>query len=244
MSIAFSLPPLATNGFVYAFKNSDFVGQSICVGLFLFSIVIWVVMLEKCMTLKKAARDTAEFIRQFKENKSPLFLKNQAENDRSPAARVFEAACARIDEFRIELPGSGRRALRDDELEVLKGTVEQAVEEQIVMLEKRMIVISTAVSAGPFLGLFGTVWGITIAFTNLALIGRADIQTLAPGVSGALLTTVIALFVAIPSLVFYNIISSQLKNLTVRLDNFASEIVAQFKIEQLEAILQAGRERK
>ena len=127
---------------------------------------------------------------------------------------------------------------------MLKGTVEQAVEEQIVMLEKRMIVISTAVSAGPFLGLFGTVWGITIAFTNLALIGRADIQTLAPGVSGALLTTVIALFVAIPSLVFYNIISSQLKNLTVRLDNFASEIVAQFKIEQLEAILQAGRERK
>ena len=243
MSFCSFLPTLADSGMSYAFRNSDIVGQSICVVLFLFSIVFWVVMLEIYLTLRQAMKDTLRFTDQVKENKNPLFLKNKAEDDRSPAARVFEAACGRIDDFRIELPGSGRRALRDDELEVLRGTVEQSVEEQLVMLEKRMIFLSTAVSASPFLGLFGTVWGITIAFTNLALIGRADIQTLAPGVSGALLTTVIALFVAIPSLVGYNIISSQLKAMTVRLDNFAGEIVARFKIEQLETIL-ASRERK
>ena len=243
MNFCTVLPPLADSGMSYAFRNSDVVGQSICVILFLFSVVMWVVMLEKYLTLRQALKDTLHFVGEFSKNKNPLFLKNRAEDDRSPAARVFQAACARIDDFRIELPGGGRRALRDDELEVLRGTVDQSVEEQLVILEKRMIFLSTAVSASPFLGLFGTVWGITIAFTNLALIGRADIQTLAPGVSGALLTTVIALFVAIPSLIGYNIISSQLKNLTVRLDNFAGEIFARFKIEQLETILAAG-ERK
>lgn len=244
MSFCTILPPLADSGIAYAFRNSDAVGQFICVLLVLFSVVMWVVMLEKYLTLRQAMKDTVRFIRAFKDNKkNPLFLKNKAQDDRSPAARVFEAACARIDEFRIELPGGGRRALRDDELEVLRGTVEQSVEEQLVVLEKRMIFLSTAVSASPFLGLFGTVWGITIAFTNLAIIGRADIQTLAPGVSGALLTTVIALLVAIPSLIGYNYISSVLKNITVTLDNFAGEISARFKIEQLEAILAAG-ERK
>jgi biopolymer transport protein TolQ len=112
----------------------------------------------------------------------------------------------------------------------------QSVEEQILFLEKRMMFLATAVSASPFLGLFGTVWGITLAFTNLAIQGRADIQTLAPGVSGALLTTVIALFVAIPSLVGYNIIANSIKDITVRLDNFSENVAARLKIEQMESI--------
>ena len=97
--------------------------------------------------------------------------------------------------------------MSDDELEVMRSAMNQAVEDQLVILQSRTMVLATAVSGSPFLGLFGTVWGITVAFTKLAQAGKADVQTLAPGVSGALLTTVIALFVALPSMVGYNIIT-------------------------------------
>ncbi len=125
--------------------------------------------------------------------------------------------------------------MSDDELEVMRSAMNLAVEDQLVILEKRTMVLATAVSGSPFLGLFGTVWGITVAFTKLAQAGRADVQTLAPGVSGALLTTVIALFVALPSMVGYNIITSKIKNFTVHLDNFVDEVYAKFKIEQLDS---------
>ena len=92
----------------------------------------------------------------------------------------------------------------------------------------------TAVSISPFLGLFGTVWGIMLAFTEMAMAGRPDIQTLAPGVSGALLTTVLGLLVAIPSLVGYNTITFYIKQVTVHMDNFVEEFIAKLKIEQLE----------
>ncbi len=234
---------LADSAMSYAFTNSDLMGQSICVVLFLFSIAVWVVMLEKIITLRQAMKDIRRFMRQFSEKRNPLYYKESVVNDPSPAARIFQAACERIETFKIDIPGGGRRTLNDDELAVIKSTMAQEVEEQITIFEKRTMFLATAVSASPFLGLFGTVWGITIAFTNLAIQGKADIQTLAPGVSGALLTTVIALFVAIPSLVGYNIIGGLIKNLTVKLDDFSEEISARLKIEQMESV-RAFQERK
>ena len=125
--------------------------------------------------------------------------------------------------------------MTDDELDVMRSAMNLAVEDQLIILEKRTMVLATAVSGSPFLGLFGTVWGITVAFANLAQMHQANIDTLAPGVSGALLTTVIALFVALPSMVGYNIITTKIKNFTVHLDNFVDEVYAKFKIEQLDS---------
>ena len=130
--------------------------------------------------------------------------------------------------------------MSDDELEVMRSAMNLAVEDQLVILEKRTMILATAVSGSPFLGLFGTVWGITVAFTQLAQAGKADVQTLAPGVSGALLTTVIALLVALPSMVGSNIITSYIKNFTVHLDNFVDEVYAKFKIEQLDSYRASG----
>ena len=125
--------------------------------------------------------------------------------------------------------------MTDDELDVMRSAMNLAVEDQLIILEKRTMVLATAVSGSPFLGLFGTVWGITVAFANLAQMHQANIDTLAPGVSGALLTTVVALFVALPSMVGYNIITTKIKNFTVHLDNFVDEVYAKFKIEQLDS---------
>jgi len=235
-NIALSLSPLlASNSMLYAFQKSDLVGQSICWILFLSSIAVWVIMIEKGYSLGKAMKNSQAFLRAFREKKNPLGLREKAEASNSPAAAVYLTACERIDSFHLEVPGGGRRAMSDDELEVMRSAMNLAVEDQLVVLEKRTMVLATAVSGSPFLGLFGTVWGITVAFTQLAQAGTPDIKTLAPGVSGALLTTVIALLVALPSMVGYNIITSRIKNFTVHLDNFVDEVYAKFKIEQLDS---------
>ena len=220
---------------VYAFTNSDFVGKAICAILFLTSIVVWVVMIEKGVSLSKALRNSQAFLQAFREKRDPLGLRARAEADHSPAAAVYLAACERIASFHLEFSNTRRRAMTDDELDVMRSAMNLAVEDQLIILEKRTMVLATAVSGSPFLGLFGTVWGITVAFANLAQMHQANIDTLAPGVSGALLTTVVALFVALPSMVGYNIITTKIKNFTVHLDNFVDEVYAKFKIEQLDS---------
>lgn len=230
------LPVADTNEIAYAFGNSDLLGQAICVSLFIFSIVTWIVMCAKIGNIKKAAQDNEQFLRYFREKRNPLAITEQLNIKYCPVSAVYFEALSKIEAFHLTDRTSGvRRALSDAELGVVQATMDQAIEKQLSCLDKGMIFLQTAVSGSPFLGLFGTVWGITTAFTSLAIKGKADIQTLAPGVSGALLTTVIALFVAIPSLVGYNIISSHLKKMTVTLDNFAEEFLSRLKIEQLDS---------
>ena len=236
LNVSLSISPLlASNGIVYAFKESDVVGQAICVILFIASVVVWFIMGEKACSLNTAMKKSQAFLRAFREKRNPLGLKDKAQESNSPAAAVYLAACERIESFHLELPGGGRRAMTDDELSVMRSAMTQAVEDQIVILAKRTMILATAVSGSPFLGLFGTVWGITVAFTKLAQAGKADVQTLAPGVSGALLTTVIALLVALPSMVGSNFIASSINDITVHLDNFVEEVYAKFKIEQLDS---------
>ena len=238
-------PILASDGgMLYAFSHSDLLGQLICIVLFIFSIFTWIVMINKYRTMRKMEEANNKFIRTFREKRSPLSLNETSNLAYCPIAAVYLAAKNKIEAFHLVDRATGtRRALSDAELEIVKSNVEQSIEDQLVKLDKSMIFLQTAVSASPFLGLFGTVWGITIAFTNLASKGKADIGTLAPGVSGALLTTVIALIVAIPSLVGYNIITASIRKMTVQLDNFAEEFHSRLKIEQLDSIAAASGEK-
>jgi biopolymer transport protein TolQ len=111
--------------------------------------------------------------------------------------------------------------------------MEESVSDQIVALEDKIIFLMTSVSISPFLGLFGTVWGIMLAFTEMAQAGKPDISTLAPGISGALLTTVLGLVVAIPSLIGYNYITFYIKQITVFMDNFVEETLAKYEMERV-----------
>ncbi len=236
MSPAVFVPcALAMNGVSYAFVHTDILGQTLVVVLMLFSVLTWTIMLEKGIGLSKAKKASELFIATFREKRNPLALKDKAAADLSPVARVFESGVARLTQFYGPKADLSRRPrpLSEIELEVLRSTLEQTVSDQIIVLEEKMTFLSTAVSASPFLGLFGTVWGIMLAFTSLAQAGKADIQVLAPGVSGALLTTVLGLVVAIPSLIGYNVITILNKQLTVHMDNFVEEFVSKLKLEQL-----------
>ncbi len=223
------------SGVFYAFTHTDLLGQSLAIGLLIYSTLTWTIMLEKGIGLSKAKKASQHFVAVFREKRNPMALKDKAADDISPVARVFESGVARLGQFYGPKADLSRRprALSNIEMEVLRATLEQSVGDQIMVIEEKMTFLCTAVSASPFLGLFGTVWGIMLSFTALAQEGKADIQVLAPGVSGALLTTVVGLVVAIPSLVGYNVITILNKEITVHMDNFVEEFISKLKLEQI-----------
>ena len=233
LMIPLALPGLADTSLYYAFRNSDVLGKGIVIVLFLFSMITWCIMADKGIGLKCALRDCAAFLEKFRSKRDPMTFADRIEEEPSPAARVCEAAYLRISQMNVTLPNGASRALSFEEIDIIRATMEQAVADQIIVLEGKMIFLATAVSISPFMGLFGTVWGIMLAFTELAIAGKADIQTLAPGVSCALLTTVAGLLVAIPSVIGYNVITSQIKSTIVHLDNFVEEFIVKLKIENI-----------
>jgi len=113
-------------------------------------------------------------------------------------------------------------------MNAVRSALEREVGEQALKMEDRMTVLATAVSGAPFLGLLGTVWGVMDTFSAIAAEHSASLTTMAPGVSGALITTVTGLLVAIPAMFGYNFLVVTIRGMTVELDNFAGELAAAF----------------
>jgi biopolymer transport protein ExbB/TolQ len=107
--------------------------------------------------------------------------------------------------------------------------MERAVGEESLRLESNLIILATAVSGAPFLGLLGTVWGVMDAFSGIAQAGQASLAAMAPGVSGALITTVVGLLVAIPAMFGYNFLTTYTRSFIVETENFAAECAAVFE---------------
>lgn len=229
----------------YAFQQSDIVGMTIVVVLFFGSVFTWVVMIEKAIALRRAKKYSEIFMTSFRDKAYPLHVFREATRNPSPVSRVYEYGAMQLMAF-YELPydradqyGSAaypERKISPAEVEAVRTALDKAVSDQILVISERVDFLATAVSLAPFLGLFGTVWGIMVAFCSLAMEGKASIGALAPGVSGALLTTVVGLVVAIPSLIGYNMLTQYIKKLTVYMDNFEEEFIAKLNLEQLNFI--------
>jgi biopolymer transport protein TolQ len=235
---------IAAQGVGYAFSHSDIVGQSIVVFLLFASVLTWTIMLDKGLALHRAVK-LSEYLISFTRNSKTIFgLYRNAKDNPSPVAQVYMAGASKLMEFQslthekvsiMQTHGESPQVkLTQSEISAIQTALEREVAEQIMTLEKRIGVLGTAVSVSPFFGLFGTVWGIMMAFTAVAAHGSANIGALAPGVSGALLTTVVGLVVAIPSLIGYNLLTVTIRKLTVYMDNFTEDFIAKVKLEQLE----------
>jgi len=233
-------------GVYYAYQNSDSVGKGIVIFLLVGSVLTWTVMLDKVMALCRAKRLSERFLFRFRDNRrnvaTPSLVRDGA-GDPAPVAVVYTAGVEKLLEFYESgqdtniISTSGGIApvkLSDAQYNAIEAVLESEVSSQIEHLETRIGLLATLVSLSPFCGLFGTVWGVMMAFCGIAAAGKSDFTALAPGVAGALLTTVAGLVVAIPSLVGYNMLTGMIRSLTVQMDNFTEEFMVRIKLEQLE----------
>jgi biopolymer transport protein ExbB/TolQ len=222
-----------------AYQISSFMsGKLIVLVLIAASAVAWAVMLTKHFELKAAQDQSDLFQAAFRRETSPLalFVRRQIFPG-SPIFQVYKAGCAAIG-GELEVAGRGSSDLFSPEtehhrieltplqVEVVRRVTERTVSDQILSMENRMGFLMTAVSVSPLLGLLGTVWGVLEAFGAMATAGSANLSAVAPGISAALLTTVIGLLVAIPSTIGYNLLAGRIRKLAVQMDNFSQEFAS------------------
>jgi len=226
-------------GLQYGLEHSNPTCWIICGILALLSITSWAVILSKHFLLSRVHRANLSFLREYRESNHALELYQQREpHEFSSFYHIYHAACREMswyllgeDEpgttFAARLQGAGR--ITPSQMNAVQVAMERSVAEAALRLEARMSWVATSLSGAPFLGLLGTVWGILDTFSTLTTAGgTATLATLAPGITTALVTTVLGLIVAIPSMVGYNALVNRIRGMVVRLDNFASELNAGF----------------
>ena len=227
------------NGLLYAFEHSTMPGKVIMLLLFVGSVFSWTVMVTKYRVMHIAKKQRARFLARFRADRHPLRLFADRERfDGAPVFSVYRAGCrelafqllgsAEVDEtFRGRLDSAVK--ISPAQMRVVDSAMERGVGEAALRLESQMILLATAVSGAPFLGLLGTVWGVMDTFGGVASAGSANLAAMAPGVSAALITTVTGLLVAIPAMFGYNYLVTTLRGMVVELDNFAAELASEFE---------------
>ena len=237
----FSLILLAYSdgGLVFAFEQSTLPGKLVLGALFVGSVFSWSVMLSKFLTLRVASRQKEAFLELFRQDRFPLRVYGDGLSfEGAPVFSVYLAGChelayqllgaAEVDEtFASRLEGAGK--ITPAQMRVVAVAMERAVGESALLLESLMIILATAVSGAPFIGLLGTVWGVMETFADVAKAGSASLAAMAPGVSAALITTVTGLLVAIPAMFGYNYLVTTVRGMIVGLDNFAAELTSAFE---------------
>jgi biopolymer transport protein TolQ len=238
-AMLFSIPTLAAGGLVYAFQESTMPGRIILILLFTGSIFSWTVMVTKFRVIRFAQRRRSQFLELFRADRQPLRIyTDRIRFEGAPVFAIYKAGCqeltfqllgsSEVDEtFRGRLEAAPK--ISPTQMRVVTSSMERAVGETALRLESQMILLATAVSGAPFLGLLGTVWGVMETFADVAAAGSANLAAMAPGVSAALITTVTGLLVAIPAMFGYNFLVTTIRATIVELDNFGAELASAFE---------------
>jgi len=192
-----------------------------------FSVVSWAIIFLKFRLFKGIERNQAGFARAFAEGKSLSALYEQAEKgEPSPLTEVFRGGyleLTRIQRERGESAQGGRTA--PFPVENVYRAMRKTTIEQVEGMEGLLPFLATTGSATPFIGLFGTVWGIMNAFSGIATTGNATLATVAPGIAEALVATAAGLAAAIPSVIAYNYFLTRIRTIHTRIDSFTSEFI-------------------
>lgn len=215
------------------FANSNLAGKFIVLSLILFSLLAWTVMIGKYMDLSRLRSLNLSFEKRLADAVSVLRLNMRGKGiELGPYALLVELGLDACQRYR----GSSNDTLHGQSIRMghVENALQRGVSQQTIRYESKMIVLASIVTASPFLGLLGTVWGVMEAFGGIALQNTATLQSLAPGVSGALLTTVAGLLVAIPSVLGYNFLLTQTKLLITELENYASALADRIELELAE----------
>ena len=199
------------------FLRADIVVKSVIILLIAASIYSWAIIIEKFKMFKKINENTIEFEEKFWKSKSAeSFYNNLPANKNDPMSNVFRKT------MQVVLKSRSRSNLN----EKLTGLLESNIETEVNFLEKNFSFLATVGSTAPFIGLFGTVWGIMNSFQSIAVSRNTSLAIVAPGIAEALFATALGLLAAIPAVIAYNKFNNDSKKYSQRLENFAKRFLS------------------
>ncbi|HZU23759.1 MAG TPA: MotA/TolQ/ExbB proton channel family protein [Terriglobales bacterium] len=197
--------------------NTGAVAQVVLGILLVFSVFSWAIILSKWKLMRRARAQSARFLRAFRKAARLQDVAAVAEQFKpSPLVAVFESA---FDELR-RIGGSNPRGVV-----AVQRAAQIGSSEELTRLERRLPWLATTGAVTPFIGLFGTVWGIIDAFQGLGTAGAATLRAVAPGISEALITTAAGLATAIPAVIAYNQFQQMIREFGARMDDFSLEFL-------------------
>ena len=233
---------ILADSLVNGFLGSNLMGKGIVIFQLIGSVIMVAAIIGKAKELGFVGMATRRFLRDFSTCRDVLEYYLQ----RRPTATgglegIYKETCERL--LKLLTPdvrsmlvgrqtsGDGAAALTAREVELIRGTCEHALDEEEIRIEHGMGVIACVVATAPMLGLLGTVWGVLDAFAEMGTAGSANLATIAPSISAALVTTVVGLIVAIPGVIFFNVMNSKIRNITSDMEGFADELMGRIACE-------------
>ena len=211
--------------------NSGVLGVTVLLIIVILSVVSWAITLDKMRTLRRSARHTRRFLKILPRDFSILEARQYARgSERSGLARMMvEAATA------VEGEVAGLKRAGDADVMAIVQAARAAMERTAVgvvdEMESKMIFLATTASACPFLGLFGTVWGVMISFLSMGNMGSASLSVVGPGVATALIATIFGLGAAIPALVAYNYFVNAVRRENAQMESFIARVAGNISKE-------------
>lgn len=207
------------------YERADIVVKAVMIGLLLASVWSWAVIVDKWLQIRSAHQKARKFEEAFWSGLSfDDFDDGDRERRKDPMAKVFAAAAREWrDARRSQIINDVQAGLVRERADRLMSA---AIERENQKLEEGLGILATIAAATPFIGLFGTVWGIMNSFRSIAATGDTTLTVVAPGIAEALFATALGLLAAIPALVFYNTLQSQAGRYAARLETFADEVGA------------------
>ena len=199
------------------FSRADIIVKAVIVLLIASSIYSWAIIFDKFRMFKKINKSSEEFEDKFWKSKSAeTFYNNLPSNINDPMAKVFKNCMQTVIKSRSKSNLSER----------LKNILETNIEKEMNLIEKNYTFLATVGSTAPFIGLFGTVWGIMNSFQSIAISRNTSLAIVAPGIAEALFATALGLLAAIPAVVAYNKFSSDSKKYSQKLENFSKRFIS------------------
>jgi biopolymer transport protein TolQ len=221
---------LRQEGLVTMVTGAGPVVQLVLYILILFSVFSWGIIFYKLRQVRVARRQSQRFIEIFWDTKNLTTIHTTSQElKQSPVAQVFRAGYQEL----VRLTRAKRQSNHGEAeittelggIDNVERAMKRAANQEITRLERALTFLATTASATPFIGLFGTVWGIMTAFRGLSVTQSSSIQAVAPGIAEALIATATGLVAAIPAVVAYNHFARQIRVLSTEMENFSSEFL-------------------
>ena len=201
------------------FLRADFVVKSVIIILIAASIYSWALIFEKYRLFKKIEKSTSSFEEKFWKSRSAESFYNSFSNrDKDPVANIFQSAMVEL--IKTKSKSSSIQSNR------VSRVIEISADREIKLIEKNFTFLATVGSTAPFIGLFGTVWGIMNSFQSIAISRNTSLAIVAPGIAEALFATALGLLAAIPAVVAYNKFNSDSKKYSARIENFSKRFLS------------------